>query len=328
MEYILLIVGFVLLIKGADFFVDGSSSVAKIMHIPSIIIGLTVVAFGTSMPELSVSVSAALHKANELAVGNVVGSNIFNCLMVLGVSAIIVPVVTNQEVMKKEFPFSIVIAIALFVFMGGYQIQKLTAIDSAFVLTRIAGTVLLVLFVGFVYSSVRDALKARNAHNTEDEEQIDDTEEHKILTPIKTGLYIIGGLAGIVIGGDLVVDSASIIGATFGMSENLIGLSIVAIGTSLPELVTSAVAAIKGQSDLALGNVVGSNVFNILLILGVSAVITPIQVTTYAMYDVIILLVVSIVTFIFAKTGGKITRAEGAILVLGYITFFIYILNR
>ena len=328
MEYILLIVGFVLLIKGADFFVDGSSSVAKIMHIPSIIIGLTVVAFGTSMPELSVSVSAALHKANELAVGNVVGSNIFNCLMVLGVSAIIVPVVTNQEVLKKEFPFSIVIAIVLFVFMGGYQVQKLTDIDSVFVLTRIAGAILLVLFIGFVYSSVRDALKARSAHNTEDEDEIEDTEEHKILTPIRTGLYIIGGLAGIVIGGDLVVDAASTIGATFGMSENLIGLSIVAIGTSLPELVTSAVAAIKGQSDLALGNVVGSNIFNILLILGVSAVITPIQVTTYAMYDMIILLVVSIVTFIFAKTGGKITRSEGVILVLGYIAFFIYILNR
>ncbi len=322
MEYILLIVGFVLLIKGADFFVDGSSSVAKIMHIPSIIIGLTIVAFGTSMPELSVSVSAAIHHANELAVGNVVGSNIFNSLMVLGTSALIVPVITNKSVIKKEFPFSVVIGIVLFLLMGGYQVTKLTSITSQFVLTRVGGFVLVALFVGFVYSTVRDALKARNEYEKTAED------EYKVLTPVVTVVYIIGGIAGIVIGGNLVVESASIIGATFGMSDNLIGLTIVALGTSLPELVTSVVAATKGENDLAIGNVVGSNIFNVLLILGVSSLITPIQVTTYAMYDMLVAIVVSIFVFVLAKTNGMISRKEGISFIVAYVVFFVYILIR
>lgn len=323
MEYILLVVGFILLIKGADFFVEGSSSVAKIMHIPSIIIGLTVVAFGTSMPELSVSLSASLQGANELAVGNVVGSNIFNVLVVLGVSAMIMPVKTNKEVLKKEFPFSILIAAVLFIVMGGYNVMKLANIESTFTLGRIGGAILLLLFTYFMYSTVKDALKARANYAASEEE-----EAYQVLSPLKSAIFIIGGAAGICLGGDMVVDMASIIGATFGMSDNLIGLTIVALGTSLPELVTTVVAAKKGENDLALGNVVGSNVFNILLILGTASVVFPITVTTEAMFDLLIAIASSVLVFVCAKTKGSISRKEGIIFLLAYVAFFVYILCR
>lgn len=323
MEYVLLIVGFVALIKGADFFVDGSSSVAKIMHIPSVIIGLTVVAFGTSMPELSVSLSASLQGANELAVGNVVGSNIFNVLVVLGTSALIMPVKTNPSVMKKEFPFSILIAIVLFLVMGGYNIVRILDGTGTFTLTRIGGAILLVFLAYFLYTTIKDALKARSEHTDSVEE-----EEYKILSPLKSGIYIIGGVAGICIGGELVVNSASTIGSSFGMTDNLIGLTIVALGTSLPELVTSIVAAKKGESDLAIGNVVGSNIFNVLLILGTASVIFPITVSADAMCDMLIAIAASILVFVLAKTKGTISRMEGFVFLLGYVTFFVYILCR
>lgn len=326
MEYLLLIVGFVLLIKGADFFVEGSSSVAKIMHIPSIIIGLTVVAFGTSMPELSVSFSASLQGANELAVGNVVGSNIFNVLVVLGVSAMIMPVKTNADVLKKQFPFSILMGVVLFLVMGGYNVSKLMNMDSTFTLTRIGGAILLIFFVYFMYSTIKDALKARSDYAAA--EQSEDEEEYKILTPLRSAVYIIGGAAGICIGGELVVDSASLIGASFGMSDNLIGLTIVALGTSLPELVTTVVAAKKGENDLALGNVVGSNVFNILLILGTASVVFPITVATEAMFDILIAIASSVLVFVMAKSKGTISRIEGSVFLLSYVAFFIYILCR
>ena len=322
MDYILLIIGFVLLIKGADYFVEGSSSVAKLMHIPSIIIGLTVVAFGTSMPELSVSLTASLKGANELAVGNVVGSNIFNALVVLGASALIVAVNANKSVVKKEFPFSIIITIVLFIAMGGYRVTDLMDKSSKFTLTRLGGIVLLLLFIGFLISTVRDALKARSAYEALE------TEEYKVLSPVRSAIYIVGGCAGIGLGGDMVVDAASAIGASFGMTESFIGLTIVALGTSLPELVTSVVAAKKGENDLAIGNVVGSNIFNVLLILGLSASISPITVSALAMQDIIIATVTSILVYVCAKTKGKITRSEGIIFLLGYAAFFVYILLR
>lgn len=323
MEYLLLVIGFVLLIKGADFFVEGSSSVAKILHIPSIIIGLTVVAFGTSMPELSVSLSASLQGANELAVGNVIGSNIFNLLIVLGVSALIKPILPNEKVMKKEFPFSIIITVVLFLVMGGYNVTKLANVDSVFTLTRTGGAILLALFIYFMYSAVTDALKARKAY-----EASEDEEEYKVLSPWKSAIFIVGGAAGICIGGDMVVDSASVIGASFGMSDNLIGLTIVALGTSLPELVTTVVAAKKGENDLALGNVIGSNVFNVLLILGTASVVFPIPVSTEAMLDMIVTILASILVFVLAKTKKELSKVEGVVLLLGYATFFVYILCR
>lgn len=326
MEYVLLLLGFVLLIKGADCFVDGSSSVAKIMHIPSIIIGLTVVAFGTSMPEMSVSVTAALQGANALAVGNVVGSNIFNILVVLGVSSLIVPVVANKSVLKKEFPFSIVAAGILFLLMGGYRVSSLLTAKSVYTLSRFGGVVLLILFLVFLMSTVMDALKARSMYS--EMEAVSEADEIRILSPLKSAIFIILGILGIAVGGNLVVDSASIIGATFGMSESFIGLTIVALGTSLPELVTSVVAAKKGENDLAIGNVVGSNIFNILLILGVSATISPITVTVISMYDIFISIAASILVFVAARTKDKITKVEGAAFLVAYVAFFVYILLR
>lgn len=327
MSYVLLVIGFVLLIKGADFFVEGSSSVAKVMHIPSIIIGLTVVAFGTSMPELSVSFSASLQGANELAVGNVVGSNIFNILVVLGVSALMMPVKGNESVLKKEFPFSILVTIVLFLVMGGYNIVKIFNPESTFTLTRIGGAILLAFFVYYMYSTISDALKARKEYAASGVEEEED-DEYKVLPLWKSAIFIVGGAIGICIGGDMVVDSASIIGASFGMSDNLIGLTIVALGTSLPELVTTVVAAKKGENDLALGNVIGSNVFNVLLILGTASVVFPITVTSDAMFDMIVTILVSILALVCAKSKGEISRKEGVVFLLAYVVFFVYILCR
>lgn len=321
MEYILLILGFVLLIKGADFFVDGSSSVAKLLKVPSIIIGLTVVAFGTSAPELSVSVTAALQGSNDLAVGNVLGSNIFNLLMVLGCCAIMSPVRTEESMLKKEFPFSIFITVVLLLLNSDFSVRKVLAGDESFVLGRAGGILLLMLFGMFLYSTVKTALAARKEND-------EDTDEYKVLSPLKSAVYIIGGLAGIVWGGDLVVESASAIALTFGWSQTFIGLTIVAIGTSLPELVTSVVAAKKGETDLAVGNVVGSNIFNVLLILGVSSVISPIHLDVTAVYDTIILIVVSILVYITALTKREIKRGEGILCLVVYAVFFVYVLMR
>jgi len=321
MEYLLLILGFVLLIKGADFFVDGSSSVAKLLKVPSIIIGLTVVAMGTSMPEMSVSVTAALQGSNDLAVSNVLGSNIFNVLMVLGCCAIMSPVRADESILKREFPFSIFITVVLLLLNSDFSVRKVLAGDEFFVLGRAGGILLLMLFGMFLYSTVKNALAARKDNENEED-------EYKVLSPVKSAIYIVGGLAGIVWGGDLVVESASAIALTFGWSQTFIGLTIVAIGTSLPELVTSVVAARKGETDLAVGNVVGSNIFNILLILGTSSVISPIRLEVSAVYDTLILIVVSIFVYITALTKREIKRGEGVLCLIAYAAFFAYVLMR
>ncbi len=321
MEYILLVIGFVLLIKGADFFVDGSSSVAKLLKVPTIIIGLTVVAFGTSMPELSVSVTAALKGSNDLAVSNVLGSNIFNLLVVLGCCALVNPVQAKWSLLKKEFPFSIFITVILFLLDSNFSIAKVISGEGPFVLGRASGILFLLLFLLFLYSTVKIALSARK-------EQTEVDEEYKSMSPVKSVAYIVGGLAGIVFGGDLVVDSACGIAETFGLSQTFIGLTIVALGTSLPELVTSMVAAGKGENDLAVGNVVGSNIFNILLILGVSATITPITLEVTAVYDTLILIAASVIVYVSAVSKREIKRAEGAMFLLAYLAFFVYILIR
>lgn len=323
-SYLLLIVGFVLLIKGADFFVDGCSSVAKLLKIPSVIIGLTVVAFGTSMPEASVSINAALKGANDLAVSNVIGSNIFNLLVVLGACAAIRPLNAKWSVLKKEFPFSIIITFVLLIAMGGWQIGSVVAGEGTFVLNRVGGVILLALFILFVVSTVADAVKSRQNIAEAGEPE----EEYQILSPVKTFIFIIGGAVGIIVGGNLVVSSASDIAVQFGLSQTFIGLTIVALGTSLPELVTSLVAAGKGENDLALGNVVGSNVFNILLILGVSATIHPIAVDVTAIYDTIILVVSSVVVYICAFSKKKFSKFEGMLFLIMYLAFFGYILMR
>ena len=322
MNYILLIIGFVLLIKGADFFVDGSSSVAKILKVPTIIIGLTVVAFGTSMPELSVSVTAALRGSNDLAVSNVLGSNIFNLLVVLGCCALVKPVAAKWSLLKKEFPFSILITIILLLVDSDFSIMKVIDGNKGFVLGRWAGLLFLILFVLYIYATVKSALRSRAEAKDMEEE------EYKTMSPLKSGIYIVIGLIGIVWGGNLVVDSASNIALTFGWSQTFIGLTIVALGTSLPELVTSVVAARKGENDLAVGNVVGSNIFNILLILGVSSFITPITLDVTAVYDTIILIIASIVVYVSAISKREIQRKEGILFLVCYFAFFLYVFMR
>lgn len=322
MDYILLIIGFVLLIKGADFFVDGSSSVAKILKVPTIIIGLTVVAFGTSMPELSVSVTAALRGSNDLAVSNVLGSNIFNLLVVLGCCALVKPVAAKWSLLKKEFPFSILITIILLLVDSDFSIMKILDGNQGFVLGRWAGLLFLILFVLYIYATVKSALRSRAEAKDMEEE------EYKTMSPLKSGVYIVIGLIGIVWGGNLVVDSASNIALTFGWSQTFIGLTIVALGTSLPELVTSVVAARKGENDLAVGNVVGSNIFNILLILGVSSFITPITLDVTAVYDTIILIIASIIVYVSAISKREIQRKEGILFLVCYFAFFLYVFMR
>lgn len=322
MDYIFLIVGFVLLIKGADYFVDGSSSVAKILKVPTIIIGLTVVAFGTSMPEFSVSVTAAMKGSNDLAVSNVLGSNIFNLLVVLGCCALLNPVQAQSSLLKREFPFSIFVTVILLFLNADFSIDKVRRGNEQFVLGRMGGILFLILFGVFLYATVKTALKAREGQ--EDTEY----EEYVSMSPAKSAAYIIVGIAGIVLGGELVVDSACRIAETFGLSQTFIGLTIVALGTSLPELVTSMVAAGKGENDLAVGNVVGSNIFNILLILGASATITPIALEVTAVYDTLILIGASLAVYVSAIGGHKIDRREGAMFLLAYLAFFVYVLIR
>ncbi len=311
MTYVLLIVGFLLLIKGADFFVEGSAAVAKKLRVPTMIIGLTIVAMGTSAPECAVSIAASIKGSNAMAISNVVGSNIFNLMVVCGFCALFTPLIVHAKTLKQEFPFSVLAAIVMLIagFIG-------------MTLGRIDGVILLVLFAFFLAWMVKSALKARA--NAEDIEE----ENVKDLGNLQCLLYIIGGIIAIVIGGDLVVDSATEIARTFGLSENLIGLTIVAFGTSLPELVTSAVAAKKGEVDMALGNVIGSNIFNILLVAGIAATVSPMAFLMENVIDLVILIVMSIVVWSFASTKKKIGRAEGVFMLIIYVAYIVYICNR
>ncbi|RGY98903.1 calcium/sodium antiporter [Clostridium sp. AM58-1XD] len=307
MVYIWLIVGFVLLIKGADYFVEGSSSVAKLLRIPSVIIGLTVVAFGTSAPEAAVSITAAVNGNNGIAVGNVIGSNIFNLLVVVGIGSMVRPIAADKKIMYGDFIYSIVISVVLLV-MIAFDLQT----------GRVDGLILLGLFVYFMYFTVKSALKNRISS----EEKID------ALSPVRSTLYIILGMTAIIMGGNLVVDGATQIAETFGLSQNLIGLTIVAMGTSLPELVTSVVAAYKGENGLALGNAIGSNIFNILMVLAVSSVIKPITVSVASVYDLICLIVFSLIAWVITRTSMKVTRAEGLLMVVMYAGYMTYIIVR
>ncbi|MBE7020492.1 MAG: calcium/sodium antiporter [Ruminococcaceae bacterium] len=315
MSYLFLIIGFVLLIKGADFFVDGSSSLAKRFKIPEIIIGLTIVAMGTSAPEAAVSLSAALNKANGIVVGNVIGSNIFNLLVVVGVCAIIKPFAVKKEVLKSEFPLSIYATVLALVLCADSIIP-----GKENMLGRIDGIILLTCIVLFIWSQVRNALKAKSQENGES--------EIELLSPLKTAVYIIGGIGAVIWGGDLVVDSATQIAKSFGVSDHLIGLTIVAIGTSLPELVTSIVAAGKGASDLALGNVIGSNIFNIFFILGISSSVAPVAISNASLFDIAILIAISLISYLLTLHKKSSERWHGIIYVLLYILFMAYILVR
>lgn len=315
---IILVIGFVLLIKGADFFVEGSSSVAKKFNVPSLIIGMTIVAMGTSLPELAVSVTASMVGNNTLAVSNVAGSNIFNLMVVCGACALFTPLTIEKNTLLKEFPFSIICA-GLLVVLGFLGMS----------LGRVDGIIFLVIFIVYLLWMIRSAKQARNAGDRLEEEEEEFIEEEiKILPMWKCLLFIVGGMIAIKFGGDFVVDGASAIAAGFGLSQTLIGLTIVALGTSLPELVTSIVAARKDEVDMALGNVIGSNIFNILLILGVAAAISPITFLMENIIDIVILIVMSLVVWIFAWTSKEINRKEGIMMLLMYAVYMVYICIR
>ncbi len=310
MMYLWLIVGFVLLIKGADFFVEGSSGIAKALRVPSMIIGLTIVAMGTSAPELSVSISAAMQGSNAIAISNVVGSNIFNLIVVCGVCAMLSPLPIEKQTLKTEFPIAIGAGILLMVF----------CLDKT--LGGVDGIIFLILFAVFLGWMVKSALDSRKNGEVVEEEEI------KSLPIWLCFIYIVGGIIAIVKGGDLVVESATQIAKTFGLSETLIGLTIVAIGTSLPELVTSVVAAKKGEVEMAIGNVIGSNIFNILLILGTSSSIKSIAVGMETIFDLILMTAMSMVVYIFGWSKQKINRMEGAFMVAMYVAYSFYICIR
>ena len=310
----LLLVGFVFLLKGADFFVDGSSSVAKKLKVPSLIIGLTIVAMGTSLPELSVSITASLANSNALAVSNVIGSNIFNLMVVLGMSALMAVIEVSDDVTKKDFPFSVACAVLLL--MLGYLGMELGRID---------GAIFLVIFIGFIVYQVVSALRARKAALSAEDA---DGDEIKLIPMWLAAIYIVGGAVAVKLGGDWVVTGAKTVAAAFGLSENLIGLTIVAMGTSLPELVTSVVAARKNELDMAVGNVVGSNVFNILAILGIASALSPIGFIMENVIDICVLLGFSLLVWVFCFTKKKLGRAEGAVMLLAYAAYAVYICLR
>lgn len=309
----LLVIGFVLLVKGADYFVEGSASVAKKLRVPSLIIGMTIVAMGTSLPEFSVSLVASMKGSNSLAISNAVGSDIFNLMVVCGICALFVPLAVNMDTLKRDFP----IAIGCAILLGVFGIMGMN-------LGRIEGIILLVLFILFLIAMIRSAIKSRNDEKDTEAE----SEEIKLIPGWKCALYIVGGLIAIKYGGDFVVDGATTIARTIGITETVIGLTIVAIGTSLPELVTSIVAAKKDEVDMAVGNVIGSNIFNILFVLGIAAVISPITFITENLIDIIVLVVFSAVIWIFSWTKKEINRKEGILMILAYIAYTAYILVR
>lgn len=305
MMYVLLVVGFLLLIKGADFFVDGSSSIARILKVPSVVIGLTIVAMGTSAPETAVSITAGLAGNSDISLGNVIGSNIFNLLMVIGISAVTFPVVSQREIIRRDMWWNIGVSAMLFLLILDHKIS------------RVEGILLLVGMVDYLFFVIRSALKNRT------------TEENaKTMSVPKSIIAVILGLGAIILGGNLVVDNASLIAKAWGLSDTLIGLTIVAVGTSLPELVTSIAAARKGDSGIALGNAVGSCLFNIMFILGMASVLTPIHAGTELIIDTGILIAVSILMFLFAFTKKETSRKEGMICILCYIAYSVYIIMR
>lgn len=339
MAYILLIVGFILLVKGADFFVSGSSAIAEHFGIPTFIIGLTVVAFGTSMPEAAISVTAALTGANGIAVGNAIGSNVFNLLVVLGASALIKECPVSRDTLRFEYPLSIAAAAALFVM--GLREGVDGTIFNAGVISRADGLILLAVFIVFMVVTVKKAMRSQLRESIPDHYGGDDigdpgaciieADEEVVCrgNALTRSIFISAvGLAGIVLGGDLVVDSATSIAETFGIDEILIGLTIVALGTSLPELVISIVAAVKGETDIAVGNVIGSNIFNLLLVLGLSTTIHPIVITMFSIYDLMILIAASLIVLIPLMKKQMLTRNWGVLMLLMYCGYLAYIIMR
>lgn len=307
---ILLVVGMVLLIKGADFFVEGASKIARMLKIPSLVIGLTLVSIGTSAPEFAVSLTASLQGANDLSFGNIVGSNIFNTFVVIGVSAIFTPLVVTKNMQKYDLPILAGIYVLLTLF--------------AFVITP--GTIQ--TWEGVILFSLTIFYTIFLIYREKKEAQVEEEKEEKKRPWWLNLIFVIVGLAGIIIGGDFVVDGATEVAKALGMSEMLIGLTIIAVGTSLPELVTSIVAARKGENDIAVGNAIGSCIFNVVLILGLSGIISPYVVLENYLVDLIVMLCSAVIILIMSMTDGKIGKGNGIILILIYSLYLTYIILR
>lgn len=315
MSFLLLIIGFFFLIKGADLFVEGSSSIAKKFNVPSMVIGLTIVAMGTSAPEAAVSITSSLAGQNDMSVANVVGSNFFNILVVLGVSSIIATLPVQKGTIKKDAPFLLLVSALLLLF--GLNLN----------ISRIEGLILLAVFTYFLVDTVKSAKKgsqetANEAATTMD---VEVTEQSSMS---KTILLSIIGVVGIVLGGDMVVNSATDIATSFGMSANLVGLTIVAIGTSLPEFVTSVVAIKKGETEIAIGNIIGSNIFNILFVLGLATIISPITISTFALIDVIFMVAITVLLYFFMKKDNSLVKSQGIIFLVVYVAYMAYTIMR
>ncbi|NUM37416.1 MAG: calcium/sodium antiporter [Candidatus Brocadiae bacterium] len=314
-QILFLVAGFLLLVKGADWFVDGSAALALKMKISEIVIGLTLVAFGTSCPELVVNVFASYNANTGIVFGNIIGSNIANVLLILGVSGAIFPIRTSKNTIWKEIPFSLLSALVVLLLCNNFFMRT----ANPLMLSSFEGFILLgffVLFLIYIYRLTKIELPAKP--------EIPKMSNSKILG------YIVLGLAGLVFGGKMAVDSSVKIALHLGVTEKLVGLTIVAIGTSLPELVTSALAAYKGKSDIAMGNVVGSNIFNIFFILGISSIIRPLPFDIVLNVDLYVLLAASFLLFLFMFTGKRksLDRWEAGLFLLGYIGYTVYLIQR
>lgn len=307
MVFTILLLGFFFLIKGADIFVEGSSSIARKFNVPPMVIGLTIVAMGTSAPEAAVSITSSIAGQNDMALANVVGSNFFNILIVLGVSCIISALPVEKNTIKKDTPFLLFVSGLLLIFSIDLNIS------------RIEGFIFLAIFTYFLIDTVKTA---KNSDSKVEDVPSEDS------PMFKTILLCILGIIGIVLGGDMVVKSASSIAKSFGMSDNLVGLTIVAIGTSLPEFVTSVVAVRKGENDIAIGNIIGSNIFNILFVLGLSTFINPISISMFALFDVIFMILITILLFIFIKSKNSLIKSQGFIFIGLYIAYMTYTIIR
>jgi len=309
-------VGLILLIYGADSLVRGASSIAKKFGLSPLFIGLTIVAFGTSLPELVVNIFASFRGSNDIAIGNILGSNIANILLILGISAIIYPLVVKKGTISREIPFSFLAVVVLFILANDVLMDGL--FDS--ILSRGDGLILLSFFIIFMYYTFGISKSSK-------EEQAEPVTTYKNYVAAS---MIIGGILGVVIGGNLMVDAAVKVATFFGVSEALIGLTIVAIGTSLPELATSAIAAYHKKTDIAIGNVVGSNIFNVFWILGFSAIIKPLYFSVALNIDLIILIVITLVLLLFIFIGKKnvLQRWQGGTMVGLYAVYIIYLITR
>lgn len=321
---VLITVGFVLLIKGADFLVNGASSLAKRFNVSDIAIGLTVVAMGTSAPELVVNLIAGgetdgVSNTSDVAFGNIIGSNIFNIYLILGISAVIYPLTVHKNALWKEVPYSLIATFVFFVLVN--DAMFFGSEESS--LTRWDGFILIIMFCGFL------GYIFMNMTRNPDENDIG--EDIEVYGSLKTTLMLIFGLFGLIFGGQLIVDNAVTIAESFGVSEKLIGLTIIAAGTSLPELATSAVAAFQKKSDLAVGNIVGSNIFNLLLVLGATSIVhSPMYFNTVLNTDLYIVMLGTLLLFIFMFTLNKykLDRAEGAIYLIGFVAYMTFLFIR